>query len=292
MEDLKDKADALEGVLDDIKDNTDDTNDKLDDIKDGINQSNKNTESCNEITFNSNHLNNSVVGVLSNSPSSRGQVVSGDSGTYTSPFYKLGQNSTNVIRLNYSFNYFYYCLYKSDKTTAICYNYDSQNQIIRYVNDYDYLRFTFSISSNRETSLKRCSGIGQTLSDYYNDEGIDDSFVPEGLQDITNLIDNDPEIIQDLIQLPVKFLRTVYDNVSSDSCIAYTVDVPFFDGNIYHWNFSCPNYNELIGETPTTIIDAIICFILIFGIAKMGVRVYEDISSAKDTFDEIYKGGH
>lgn len=280
MEDLKDKADALEGVLDD-------TNDKLDDIKDGIEQSNKNTESC-SIIKGFDNFSFSSTGILNND----GTIRSSSSSWKVTDYYKIGNNSNAMFKTE-NWNDVNYCVYDVNKSLISCYSYPRIiNSFFPLTIDDGGYYVKLSVVTYANMEFKRCSGIGQTLTDYMNDEGIDDSFVPEGIRDITDLIDNEPEIIQDLIQLPVKFLRTVYDNVSSDSCSAYTVDVPFFDGNTYHWNFTCPNYNDLIGETPTTILDAIICFILIFGIAKMGVRVYEDLSSAKDTFDEIYKGGH
>lgn len=135
----------------------------------------------------------------------------------------------------------------------------------------------------------KLDGINDSIDGLTGNTTINNSDVSGFLSHIEQMIDEQP--IQRLLTMPITLLNSFYNNVSVIECNPYNVNITLPNNGNMPLSFTCPNYNNLIGSTGATLLDAFMCFALCWGIGHAAIHFYEECSSAKDTFDELYKGG-
>lgn len=105
------------------------------------------------------------------------------------------------------------------------------------------------------------------------------------LQDINQDYSNNP--VSDLITMPITFLQTLNNNVSG-SCITWNL------GSLLGSNVTMPciNLQEIIGSNLYNLIDMAICLFLAYNIGLMCVTIWNNMTSLKDDFDDMYSPKH
>lgn len=105
------------------------------------------------------------------------------------------------------------------------------------------------------------------------------------LQDIHQDYSNNP--VSDLITMPITFLQTLNNNVSG-SCITWNL------GSLLGSNVTMPciNLQEIIGSNLYNLIDMAICLFLAYNLGLMCVTIWNNITSLKDDFDDMYSPKH
>ena len=277
MEDLKDKADGLEDVLGDISDKQDDTNDKLDDINDGINQTNnglneiKDGISCIEEDYHFNYGSNSNL-ITHGYLSSTGRFV--ENNDYeVSDYLKMGTGE-NKLTLDFTDTDINYCIYTINKTKISCHNYSSQNIDIEKPQGYYYIRLSLKV--DKLVRYKRCnvilggSGAGHYFGDLY-------------------YVQDQP--ISSLITMPVYLLNKVISSIEHvNDCQPFRVPFNVFNGAGDDIIFPCIDLADYIPATLLDTLDTIFCLVIFYRFSKWIIQLFENLSSADDTFDYMYGG--
>lgn len=105
------------------------------------------------------------------------------------------------------------------------------------------------------------------------------------LQDINQDYSNNP--VSDLITMPITFLQTL-NNKASGSCITWDL------GSLLGTNLKMPciNLQQRLGSTLYNLIDMAICLFLAYNIGLMCVTIWNNMTSLKDDFDDMYSPKH
>ena len=105
------------------------------------------------------------------------------------------------------------------------------------------------------------------------------------LQDIHQDYSNNP--VSDLITMPISFLQTLNNNVSG-SCITWDL------GALYGTNLKMPciNIQNILGGWLYNLLDMAICLFLAYNIGLMCVTIWNNLTSLKDDFDDMYSPKH
>lgn len=101
------------------------------------------------------------------------------------------------------------------------------------------------------------------------------------LDDITPDYSNNP--VSDLITMPITFLQTLNNN-SSGSCVSWDL------GSLLGTNLTMPciDLNHVLGSRLYNLIDMAICLFLAYNLGLMCVTIWNNITSLKDDFDNMY----
>lgn len=263
--DIMDKQDETNDKLDDSNDKLDDVNEKLDGINESVDRL-----TCNTIRTGSHdgylYVNGSIVDTS----------TALNNYTYTD-YIKF----SSIKDVNAPYNSApSICFYRSDKSLIRCQSYNNQSHFVPNFTDGVYFRA--SLSKNDSIQVTYCTNLNGNTT-------IQSSEVSNFLSQIEEMIDDQP--IQRLLSMPITLLNSFYNNVSTTTCSSYNIRLDLPGNNNLPLEFTCPNYNDLIGSSGATLLDAFMCFVLCWGIAHSAIHFYEECSSAKDTFDELYKGG-
>ena len=120
-------------------------------------------------------------------------------------------------------------------------------------------------------------------------EDINDSLNDESNADIGNIqvqtIDDTP--ISDLLLLPIN-LANIVINADSGSCVDYTI------GKLFNHTlkFKCIDFENLLGSNIYHTIDIFMAFFVIYEVAKMIITAFNDVTSLRDSFDDLYTPAH
>lgn len=121
-------------------------------------------------------------------------------------------------------------------------------------------------------------------------DDVNDNITNEDMPDNTDVSDisvspNTP--ISDLVTLPITFLNSLVQNTGG-SCSNY--QLPFFFGNTI--SFPCFTIGQYLGDEIENIIDMMICLFMIYNIAILAISIFEDITSLRDSYDNLYTPKH
>lgn len=105
------------------------------------------------------------------------------------------------------------------------------------------------------------------------------------LQDINQDYSNNP--VSDLITMPITFLQTLNNNVGG-SCITWDL------GSLLGHNLKMPciNLQQILGSNLYNLLDMAICLFLAYNIGLMCVTIWNNMTSLKDDFDDMYSPKH
>lgn len=116
----------------------------------------------------------------------------------------------------------------------------------------------------------------------------DSSISNDKITDITNIDTNTTNTpVSDFITLPITLLGRYREGITG-SCSPVSL------GSMYGYNFvlPCINISSYIGNDLWHLIDMMISFFLVYKIAMMCLKIFEDLTSLKDPFDEAYSPKH
>lgn len=96
--------------------------------------------------------------------------------------------------------------------------------------------------------------------------------------------------ISDLILMPINFLNRLINGFNS-SCSAYSIDFGIF-GSDYVLTLPCLNLQSYLGSGVWHTIDLLICFFMCYNIGMLAVKMFNDFTSMRDTYDSLYEPQH
>ena len=133
------------------------------------------------------------------------------------------------------------------------------------------------------TAQKNTTNAINKTNDTIKDES--DANTSGFLQDVNQDYSNNP--VSDLITMPITFLQTLNNNVSG-SCITWDL------GDLLGTNLTMPciNLQKILGSNLYNLIDMAICLFLAYNIGLMCVTIWNNITSLKDDFDDMYSPKH
>ena len=105
------------------------------------------------------------------------------------------------------------------------------------------------------------------------------------LQDIQQDYSNNP--VSDLITMPITFLQTL-NNKASGSCITWDLGALFG----HNLKMPCINLQQILGSNLYNLIDMAFCLFLAYNIGLMCVTIWNNMTSLKDDFDDMYSPKH
>lgn len=272
-------TDAVNSATSDIMDNQEEINDKLDEANDKLDEIGEGVDrlTCNKLFADS----SMTSGYLS----SNGSIVSNSASRITD---YVRFSSVRGVKVRTWLRDGNICFYNNMKYLINCQSYSNLDSNFIFIPNVpsNAVYFKASIISEDvnygDSYVEYCTNLNGNTT-------IQSSEVSNFLNQIEEMIDDQP--IQRLLSMPITLLNSFYNNVSTTSCSSYNIRLDLPGNNNLPLEFTCPNYNDLIGSSGATLLDAFMCFVLCWGIAHSAIHFYEECSSAKDTFDELYKGG-
>lgn len=212
--------------------------------------------------------------------------------------YKFDIYDTN----NDSIRYGDYCLYDENKVLLSCRRLDSgvNSTIYLFSNSNAYYMRTTLYKSNAVLNNAYISGvICSSKLDETNDtlHSIDDTtkdingYLQDDSQanmnsfwnDIKDIgIDESP--ISSFITLPITLINDFIDGLDDNTCKSFNL------GNLLGTDLilPCINPQNFLGQNLWTIIDALTSVFMIYNIVMLFVKVFNDLTSLKDSYDTIY----
>ena len=115
----------------------------------------------------------------------------------------------------------------------------------------------------------------------------DISDIDLGFSDISEPSDTP---ISDLILMPITVLNQL-KTVTDWNCQPWLLPFDFFGGS-NTLQFSCINLRKYIGDEVFNIIDELASFFMIYSIALSFINFFEDITSLRDVYDDMYTPQH
>lgn len=105
------------------------------------------------------------------------------------------------------------------------------------------------------------------------------------LQDVQQDYTNNP--VSDLITMPITFLQRLNNNING-SCTTWNL------GSLLGTNLTMPciNLSNILGATLYNLIDMAICLFLAYNLGLMCVTIWNNMTSLKDDFDDMYSPKH
>ena len=105
------------------------------------------------------------------------------------------------------------------------------------------------------------------------------------LEDIGQDYSNNP--VSDLITMPITFLQRLNNNANG-SCITWNL------GSLLGTNLTMPciNLQNILGSWLYNLIDMAICLFLAYNIGLMCITIWNNMTSLKDDFDDMYSPRH
>lgn len=142
---------------------------------------------------------------------------------------------------------------------------------------------TESISVKQANDIEKIKENTKAVNDSLNDQS--DANTSGFLQDINQDYSNNP--VSDLITMPITFLQTLNNNVSG-SCITWDL------GALLGTNLTMPciNLQQRLGSNLYNLIDMAICLFLAYNLGLMCVTIWNNMTSLKDDFDDMYSPKH
>lgn len=145
--------------------------------------------------------------------------------------------------------------------------------------------FTFVESENAAMTqaIQEQTQATEDINNSINDES--DADTGGFLEDIDQDYSNNP--VSDLITMPITFLQRLNNNVSG-SCITWNL------GSLLGTNLTMPciNLQQILGSTLYNLIDMAICLFLAYNLGLMCVTIWNNMTSLKDDFDDMYSPRH
>lgn len=96
--------------------------------------------------------------------------------------------------------------------------------------------------------------------------------------------------ISDLVLMPINYLNKLI-NAFSGQCSPYVLDFGIL-GSDYVLNLPCIKVENWIGQSAWNIVDALICFFMAYEIGMLAVKIFNDWTSMRDTYDSLYQPKH
>lgn len=160
-----------------------------------------------------------------------------------------------------------------------------------YVNDTfvfidgDFRVDHFQCDSNKalQNAIDENTKAQEKTNDSIKDES--DANTSGFLEDVHQDYSNNP--VSDLITMPITFLQTLNNNVGG-SCITWDLGA-LFGSNL---KMPCINLQQILGSNLYNLIDMAICLFLAYNIGLMCVTIWNNITSLKDDFDDMYSPKH
>ena len=183
------------------------------------------------------------------------------------------------------------CFYNENKTYINCLD-RVPNGEIQIPSGSKYFRLSISINTNLpKLELTICQNGNQALDDSVNNlnDTLNSTDTPNTNQDINDMNDmvasNTP--ITDLLTLPLTLINAYYVGITS-TCSPYNFGSLLGTDII----FPCINLEQRLGSNLWLIIDSLCCIFLIYSIAMLFVHAFDNLTSLKDDFDDMYVPKH
>ncbi len=206
-----------------------------------------------------------------------------------SPYFIIKPNIKYKMVLNNTTNNAYYCLYSANKSLISCSPLSSYNISFTTPNNAQYLRIT--LGGGRVLSLN-----GPVCNDWEKEameklKDVNQSIYNSITDDTTPTIDVDLDTasdtpIIDLIYMPLNLIGAILDE-TENTCSPYVMPFDFSGGN-NTITFPCIDLRTLLGNDFYNILNAIICFYMVYNIGLMCVTIYNDITTLSDSFRHLY----
>lgn len=112
-----------------------------------------------------------------------------------------------------------------------------------------------------------------------------DADTSDFLEDVQQDYSNNP--VSDLITMPITFLQRLNNNING-SCTTWNL------GSLLGTNLTMPciNLSDILGSTLYNLIDMAICLFLAYNLGLMCVTIWNNMTSLKDDFDDMYSPKH
>lgn len=177
-----------------------------------------------------------------------------------------------------------YISFTALRFTTPAFHVQQQTNLWLSVNGYFNVE-DFKCDSNAalQQSIEENTQAVEDVNNSLNDES--DASTSSFLQDIQQDYSNNP--VSDLITMPITFLQALNNNVGG-SCITWNL------GSLLGTNLTMPciNLSNILGSWLYNLIDMAICLFLAYNIGLMCVTIWNNITSLKDDFDDMYSPKH
>lgn len=108
--------------------------------------------------------------------------------------------------------------------------------------------------------------------------------------DFSDLEMADDTPISDLVLMPINYMNKMI-NAFSNQCMTYDIDFGIL-GTDYVLHFPCIRVEDWVGSSAWHIIDMLVCFFMIYEIGMLAVKIFNDFTSLRDTYDSLYTPRH
>lgn len=143
--------------------------------------------------------------------------------------------------------------------------------------------YPHSSNQNVVNAIDENTQATQDVNNSLNDES--DADTGSFLEDVNQDYSNNP--VSDLITMPITFLQRLNNNING-SCITWNL------GSLLGTNLTMPciNLQQILGSTLYNLIDMAICLFLAYNLGLMCVTIWNNMTSLKDDFDDMYSPRH
>lgn len=125
------------------------------------------------------------------------------------------------------------------------------------------------------------------LNDTLQDTTISDTTIGDKVGDISSISETP---ITDLLTMPLTLLSAIFNGMDG-SCSPYTLPFTLWGNTSQNVVLPCFNGATYFGSA-WSIIDGLFCLFMLYNIGMMVVQFFENITSLRDTFDDMYVPQH
>lgn len=193
----------------------------------------------------------------------------------------------------------YFCFYDYNKTRISCISNSTLvvNSNVSIPSNTSYVRFSIN-NSNDLPSFILCKNGNQAIADgqqqtnqnlqdinnsITDDTGVSDNEISDIFQDLD--ISSDTPI-SDLLTMPITLVQAYLDGFGG-SCSSINL------GSLYGTNLiiPCIDLESKLGSGLWTLIDVLFSLFMVYNIAMLVIRIFDDVTSLNDTFKDVTTGG-
>lgn len=202
-----------------------------------------------------------------------GSVTPSSNGTKLTFMFPNNTSYSSLGVMNYNYISVSISSTNTDKTNADIINNNNSN--------------TTNIINNNNSNTDRIIESNSETKESVED--VNDTLNDESIADLNNIqvTTADDSAISDLLLLPIT-LANIIINADSGSCLDYTIGELFG----HTLKFRCIDFENLLGSNLYHTIDIFMAFFMIYEVVKMIITAFNDITSLRDSFDDLYTPAH
>lgn len=155
----------------------------------------------------------------------------------------------------------------------------------------DFFYNSFSVSGAGETDFSGIINEQEKTNEKLDDlnSSITDDTPPDA-PDFKDIALPSDTPISDLILMPINLLNKFISDLGK-SCTPYNIPFNIFDSD-YTLTLPCINIKKYLGDNLWHIIDLLFCFYMCYNIGMLAVKMFNDFTSMRDTYDSLYEPQH